>query len=97
MRLEWSPDAKDDLDKIWEYIAQDSVDRAFQFVNELMNEAQKLKDTPMMGIMIPELNNVNDRELFYKNYTIIYEIMDDRIIIHEVHNQSKYYIRSIKR
>lgn len=32
-------------------------------------------------------NNV--RELYYKNYTIVYQIRGTDIIIHEVHNSAK--------
>ena len=39
----------------------------------------------------------NFREWFYKDYTIIYEIVDKAIIIHEVHNQKKFFIGTITR
>ena len=31
-KLEWSPDALEDLDVIWSYIAEDNVERASSFV-----------------------------------------------------------------
>lgn len=97
MRLEWSRDAIDDLDNIWEYIADDNITRAFSFIDELRAEANKLADNPMIGIKIPELGDNNFREWFYRDYTLIYEIVGNAVLIHEVHNQKKYFIRSIER
>ena len=35
MQLEWSKDAIEDLDNIWEYIAADNITRAFSFIDEV--------------------------------------------------------------
>lgn len=71
MQLEWSKDAIKDLDNIWEYIAADNIMRAFSSIDELRLEARKLAENPMIGIRIPELNDNNFREWFYRDYTII--------------------------
>ena len=42
-KLEWSPDALEDLDVIWSYIAEDNVERASSFVEELQAQARKKK------------------------------------------------------
>ncbi|BCJ98409.1 type II toxin-antitoxin system RelE/ParE family toxin [Anaerocolumna chitinilytica] len=97
MQLEWSKDAVEDLDTIWEYIAEDNMDRAFSFIEELRAEARKLPDNPMMGKKIPELNDETYREWFYKEYTLVYQVTEKSVIIHEVYNQKKYFIRSINR
>ena len=97
MRLEWSQDALEDLDNIWAYIAEDNITRAFSFIDEIRAEAKKLLDNPMMGIKVPELNDNYIREWFYRDYTIIYEIVEKAVIIHEIYNQKKYYIRNVKR
>ena len=64
-KLEWSPDALEDLDIIWMYIAEDSVERASTFVEELQAQARKLIDAPRTGVVIPEIND----EMFRKNTT----------------------------
>lgn len=97
MQLEWSKDAVEDLDNIWEYISLDNIMRAFTFIDELRAEAKKLADNPMIGIKIPEINDTNFREWFYRDYTLIYEIVGNVVMIHEVHNQKRYFIRSINR
>lgn len=97
MQLKWSKDAIEDLDNIWKYIAADNIMRAFSFIDELRVEAKRLADNPMIGIKIPEINDTNFREWFYRDYTLIYEIVGNAVLIHEVHNQKRYFIRSINR
>ena len=45
LNLEWSPDAVDDLDLIWDIIAQDDVDAADVFIDRLREEARAFADT----------------------------------------------------
>ena len=97
MRLEWSRDALDDLDEIFDYIASYSVERATEFVNKLRSEARELIDTPRLGTMIPEIGEDAFRELYTHEYNIMYEIKKDTILIHEVYNSKRIYIRSYNR
>ena len=76
MRLEWSPDALDDLDAIYDAIALDD------------------EVAPRIGIQIEELGDDAFRELHYRGYTIIYEICEKAVRIHEVYNQRRIYIRT---
>lgn len=92
--VKWSKDALEDLDIIWEYIADDSVDNADSFVEQIIGEAEKICKVPKSGTVIPELGNDNFREYFYKGYTIVYEIADSYILIHEVFNQKRIHIRT---
>ena len=76
---------------IEDYIARDNPARAVSFVDELIdlgdslsNEGEAEKGTPAKWI-----RDTNVRELYYKNYTIVYEICGDDIIIHEVYNSAK--------
>ena len=96
-KLEWSPDALEDLDVIWMYIAEDSVERASTFVEELQAQARKLIDAPRTGVVIPEINDEMFREKYYKGYTIVYEIRPDAIREHEVYNQHRIFIRTYNR
>ena len=64
-RLEWSPDALEDLDVIWMYIAEDSVERASAFVEELQAQARKLIDAPRTE-MPKACIYAGFRHLFYK-------------------------------
>ena len=66
MRLEWSPDALDDLDAIYEIIALDNEDAAMRFVSQLQEKARNLLDSPRIGVIIEELNDESFREFHYK-------------------------------
>ena len=96
-KLEWSPDALEDLDVIWMYIAEDSVERASTFVEELQAQARKLIDAPRTGVVIPEINDEMFREKYYKGYTFVYEIRQDAIRVHEVYNHHRIFIRTYNR
>lgn len=95
--LEWSPDAVDDLDLIWDIIAQDDVDAADVFIDRLRDEARDICRIPKKGHIITEFENENFREVYFKGYTIVYEIREEYILIHEVYNQKRIFIRAYKR
>lgn len=97
MKLEWSPDALDDLDGIFERIAEDDVYRASMFIDEIREKASDLLYAPKAGMMIPELGREEFREWHYKNYTIVYEICPESIRIHEVFHQRRIHIRTYRR
>ncbi len=91
MNVIWSDLAVQDLEDIEEYIARDNPDRAISFIMELVDlgdslglEGQEMKGTPAKWIQNP-----NVRELYYHEYTIIYEVRENDVIIHEVHNFRK--------
>lgn len=42
LNLEWSPDAIEDLDLIWDVIAQDDIDAADVFIERLRDEARSI-------------------------------------------------------
>lgn len=95
--LEWSPDAVDDLDLIWDIIAQDDVDAADVFIDRLREEARDICRIPKKGHIIPEFENEKFREVYFKGYSIVYEIRDEYILIHEVYNQKRIFIRAYNR
>lgn len=97
MELTWSPDALDDLDEIYDIIAEDNEDIAYKFVEEIRGVAQNLCYAPKSGMKIPELNDERYREFYHKGYAIVYENAEPDIIIHEVYNQRRIHIRSYNR
>lgn len=97
LNLEWSKDAIEDLEMIWDNIAQDDVDAADTFVEKLRDEARNACVAPKAGHIIPEFENDLYRERYYKGYTIVYEIKDECILVHEVYNQRRVFIRAYNR
>ncbi len=99
MLVEWTKPAIQDLDDIENFIAADNYERAISFVDELISLGDSLEDdsTCQKGAPVKWIEDENIRELFYKGYAIIYEICDNRVIIHEVYNQSKIMLHFGKR
>ncbi|HDH31317.1 MAG TPA: type II toxin-antitoxin system RelE/ParE family toxin [Candidatus Wolfebacteria bacterium] len=77
----WSNPAKDDLRKIHDYIAQDSKFYALKVTQEFIEKSEILEEFPKMGRVVPEIGEVNIRELFLYSYRFIYEISSDKIEI----------------
>ena len=56
VRIEWNERALEDLNEIHDYIARDSKNYANLFVKKLYENAQKLKDFPNIGRIVPEVD-----------------------------------------
>ena len=100
-KVEWSLDARDDLDDCWNIIYEESCDfdTADNFVNGIIDYAEDRCKNPKGGHRIEIINDDLYREIYYQGYTIVYEIIlnQDKVIIHEVYNQRRIFIRSYKR
>jgi plasmid stabilization system protein ParE len=74
MNIFWSPLAIERASEIAEYIAQDKPSAAEKWINTVFSKVEKLKSTPEIGRIVPEIRNDQFRELIYGNYRIIYRI-----------------------
>ena len=81
MRVIWSPLAIDRATEIAEYIAEDNPTAAENWVNSVFAKVESLKSIPESGRIVPEIDNVNFRELIYGNYRINYRIEENQISI----------------
>ncbi len=77
--IEWSIIAENDLNEIIDYIAQDSVEYALSFYEQVREKVENLILFPKMGRIVPELDDPNIRELILRNYRIIYRILGEKI------------------
>lgn len=77
----WTAGAYRDLQNIVEYIFDDSPYYAVAFYEDIMDKAQTLKEFPHQGRVVPEFDDPSVRELFLHRYRMIYEIVEDNIII----------------
>ena len=89
-KIEWLQPSLADLQGIFDYIAQDNLDRAYSFVREIETEVQKLSEFPMLGVEIKTDSKGDVRALHYKEYTATYRIHDTYIAVLEVCHQSKH-------
>ena len=89
MRVRWTKPALEDLDDIENYIALDDVRRAADFVDKLIDLGESLEFNWERGTQAKWTSDLSIRELYYQNYTLIYEVLENEIQIHEVHNSAK--------
>ncbi len=80
-KIVWSFEATDDLNAMADYIAKDSAFYAAAFVQEIREASRSLRGLSERGRIVPELSNPNIRELFVKEYRLIYSIEESRVII----------------
>lgn len=76
-KIVWRQAAIDDLENIYDYIAQDAPARAVSFADELTNQIKSLSDFPKIGQNnLPNLPSV--RVFPYKNYIFIFKPIESK-------------------
>ena len=74
-KVKWTDSALQDILQIYEYIALDSPYNADAFLDRLMDSAEKqLSVSPLIGRVIPEMNDPAFREIIYKKHRIMYHV-----------------------
>lgn len=81
MVIEWSPLAVERVIELAEFIALDKPDAAIQWANKIFDSTEKLKEHPMLGRKVPEVNEDEFRELLEGNYRVIYWLGDSKISV----------------
>jgi addiction module RelE/StbE family toxin len=74
MKLVWTSVAKRDIQSIYEYIARDSVYYAGEYTDKLINSVERLKEFPYSGRVVPEIGDINVREIIYGSYRLMYHV-----------------------
>lgn len=88
-KIIWTNRSLTDLEDIADYIAKDSVKFAKLTIDHIIQEAVKLENNPLIGRIVPEINNKKFRELILGNYRIIYHYDDEKVNILTVHHSSR--------
>ena len=78
VKLVWTELSRNDLEDIFDYIAEDSKRYASITVNKIYQRAQAVIDNPLIGRIVPEFNVNTIRELISGNYRIIYRIVSNK-------------------
>lgn len=79
--------AEDDLNEIVEYYFLLSQNYVEKIISEFEENVMSLKKHPRSGRVVPELEKqgiLQYRELIQDYYRIVYEISDDKIIVHTI-------------
>jgi len=80
-RVEWSPEAIEDVEAIAEYIDRDSKFYSQAIVSKIIEASRHLSQFPRSGRVIPELGVDHMRERFIYSYRLVYRIERERILI----------------
>ena len=81
MKLFWTETAKQDLIAIRQYISVDNPAAAKRWIDRLRQRVRNSLHVPLSGRMVPELAREDIRELIEGNYRIVYQVLDDRIVV----------------
>jgi plasmid stabilization system protein ParE len=73
----WRPQALRDLEAIGAYYEEVAPDFAPLFVAGAFEAAARLSDFPHAGRIVPEIGDESIRELIYRQYRIIYVVIED--------------------
>jgi addiction module RelE/StbE family toxin len=81
MDIEFTERARKDLNEIFNYISLNSPQYAESFLKNYYEKIENLESFSKIGRQVPELENPNVREIIFKNYRIVYRILNERIQI----------------
>lgn len=88
----WTQNATDEIVSIAEYLEQYSEYYASMTVKRLYEKVGVLKQFPKLGRVIPEMQEDQYHELIEGNYRVMYEILDEEIIlIQRVLHSSRFF------
>jgi len=78
----WAPQARDDLQALYDYIAKDSQRYADMVVNQIIAAVGRLEHFPESGRVVPELHRSDLREIIWRSYRIVYRHKSDSAQAH---------------
>ena len=83
--------AQNDLEQIFYYIADDSINNATNFVLQLEKKVYSLEGFPDRNPFIPENEffGTDYRHLIYKKYRIVYRIIEKSVFILRIFHGAK--------
>jgi toxin ParE1/3/4 len=87
----WSFSAKDDLKRIFDYIAEDSTYYARQVVENIVEKSELLLDFPKMGREVPEIGDPKIREIPVYAYRLIYKCRCNGIEVLTIVHSKRIY------
>lgn len=90
VRILWTDIASKDIESIHAFIAKDSRHYADVFVAELIKSVDVLERFQRSGRVVPEYVDDDTREILYRNYRIIYDVVGDTVrILTVIHGARK--------
>src|SRR3954452_3867374 len=75
------PDALDDLNAVWDFIAADSVDDADRIMDEIFDSVRALVPFPRQGHRRPDLTSRPLRFVLVRDYLIAYAPEENPLLV----------------
>lgn len=95
LKIVYSRFALQDLKDIYDYIRRDSYHYAKKERDSIRNAIKSLKTNPYSGKQFEKSNDELTRELVFKNYRIIYDLIPEyRINILSIHHHARLIINN---
>ena len=96
--LLWAGPALDDLRELRAYIARDEPAAARRIAEDIRRQVLLLRENPLAGRAVPELEPRGYRELIVPPYRIVYAVEPRRVLILRVwHGRRKLGGRDVQR
>ena len=96
-KLYFSPEALNDLDEIWTYIARELQDSeaAQSTLDKILDQAENLKSFALIG---PRLSSITVFDSEYRflvsgNYIIFYRVREDSVFVDRILSAKRDYLR----
>ena len=89
MKIIWTEQAVGKLEKYIDYIAYDKPEVALKWAKKIQDSVEKLKDFPMLGREIPEIQRSEMRELIIGEYRVIYRLETNLISIITIYHSKQ--------
>ncbi|MBM4167492.1 MAG: type II toxin-antitoxin system RelE/ParE family toxin [Ignavibacteria bacterium] len=80
-KIIWTHEAANDLEAIAEFIGKDSLFYAASFVQRILTVSRSIFPFPLRGRIVPEFSTPNIKELFVKEYRLIYRVEETSVTI----------------
>jgi toxin ParE1/3/4 len=79
--LIWTESALADVEGIVAYIGRDSPHYAALTAERIVESVERLGEFPLQGRVVPEFDDPDLREVFWRDYRIVYRVESDRVAI----------------
>ena len=92
-RVIWTEYARDGLDEVLSYIAQDSPASARNVAEDVIEATSSLSTLTERGRVVPELQDPRIRELLVHSYRVMYEVRQEDVRILALVHQARDFAR----
>lgn len=97
VQINWTDDAKDDLNNIFQFISKESEYYAELTIVKILERVDMLYNNVNIGKIIREKQDSKFREILYKQYRVMYKVIgENRVDILNVFHAARYFDLNLK-